>query len=57
MNGITLHGAMELATSSFVGASLASLASWQVAGVAFGFVFAILIVGFLLERWVVGLHV
>ena len=57
MNGITLHGAMESATSSFVGASLASLASWQVASVAFGFVFAILIVGFLLERWVVGLHV
>lgn len=38
------------------GAGLASLASWQAAAVAFGFVFAILLVAFVLERLGVGLH-
>lgn len=44
------------AASIIYGASLASLASWQAAAVAFGFVFVIMLVGFLLERLGVGLH-
>ncbi len=36
--------------------TLASLASWQAAAVAFGFVFFIMLVGFVLERLGVGLH-
>ncbi|MFB6268030.1 MAG: hypothetical protein ABEI31_10250 [Halodesulfurarchaeum sp.] len=36
--------------------ALADLASWQEAGIAFGFVLGILVVGFLLERWGVALH-
>ncbi|MFB6153314.1 MAG: hypothetical protein ABEJ27_03585 [Halodesulfurarchaeum sp.] len=36
--------------------ALADLASWQEAGIAFGFVLGILVVGFLLERWGVDLH-
>lgn len=44
------------ATSIIYRVSLASLASWQAAAVAFGFVFAIMLVGYLLERLGVGLH-
>lgn len=36
--------------------AVATLASWQAAAVAFGFVFAIMLVAFLLERLGVGLH-
>lgn len=35
---------------------LADLASWQEAGISFGFVFVMILVGFLLERLGVGLH-
>lgn len=31
-------------------------ASWEVGAIAFGFVFYILLVGYLLERWEVNLH-
>lgn len=43
--------------AGFLVPALASgLASWEVGVIAFGFVFYILIVGYLLERWEVGLH-
>lgn len=35
---------------------LADLASWQEAVISFGFVFVMILVGFLLERLGVGLH-
>lgn len=44
------------ATSLLFRVGLADLASWQEAGIAFGFVAVVLLVGFLLERLGVGLH-
>ena len=51
-----LQGVAGEAAPLIYGASLATLASWQAAAVAFGFVFAILLVAFVLERLGVGLH-
>lgn len=56
MIGITLHGGLAGPSPVVYGAALADLASWQIAVVAFGFVFVILFIGYLLERWGLGLH-
>ncbi|MFB6113350.1 MAG: hypothetical protein ABEJ58_04515 [Halodesulfurarchaeum sp.] len=56
MSGILAHGGMETVPSAVFGAPIASLASWQEAGISFGFVLGILVVGFALERWGLGIH-
>lgn len=48
--------AAEGTASLLLRVALADLASWQEAGISFGFVFGILLVGYALERWGVGYH-
>ena len=56
MIGTVALGATESTASFLVRAALADLASWQEAAISFGFVFGILLIGFLLERLGVGYH-
>lgn len=56
MIGPTALEAAEISASFLFRVALADLASWQEAAISFGFVFGILLVGFLLERLGVGLH-
>lgn len=56
MIGSMTLGAVQEAASLLIRVGLADLASWEEAGVSFAFVFGILIIGYLLERFGVGLH-
>ena len=56
MIGTTALESIVEAVSIASRVGMADLASWQEAGISFGFVFAILAVGFALDRWWVGRH-
>ena len=56
MIGTVAIDAAERTASLLARAALADLTSWQEAAISFGFVFGILLIGFLLERMGVGYH-
>jgi hypothetical protein len=56
MMGAMIPDVATEATSLIFRVALADLASWQEAAIAFGFVFGILLIGFVLEKLGEDLH-